>query len=284
MKHCTKQNCGKAWDDPHGDFPLCIEYECPLRLERDEEFLRQQSHNLHLTQNATTQKGSVLVASSISGSLTALRSGCGKEIQPYNMDGAQSATTTVKLGQTTKSFRTQNQMHSEMRAIEWMLAQGYWKIYLGLIVWAETMQLVKPDEFVTTEPHCGFCTIFLIAARLPLGKPTQGNHNLASRLNYQLPVELEINPNFIARVLDSGCYCGFPKLKQLLNAFLKIEKEKWVLCISDSVFVDDYSYIPSPGGRIVVYWSALCEGYREVVYLAWKVIFEQIQLTNKGSD
>lgn len=288
MPHCTSPGCNKAWEPATESsmerIPLCTEAVCPLRALQRQEAVRVSGQPLFQTrQNAYTNQGTARVGTSVAQSLNFLRDDSDAAFHAYNMDGAQSACTTVKKrnGQV-KEFKTQNQMHSEMRAIDWMLEQGEWTLYLGLVLWKDDLSPIATTHFHTTEPHCGFCTIFLLAAGLPVGKPTCGNHKLASRLNYQLPVSMEISPHYIARVLDKGCYCGFPALKRVLNAFIGTPASKWVLSIDGLAYVDDHTYIPPDSGLLVIDWFELVKQHnREVIYLAWKVIYEQIQATNK---
>jgi hypothetical protein len=252
---------------------------------RDQAFL-EGSSNLFRTEPADWLKASCVMGGQISGSLSSLRSSCDTPFQKYDMNGEQGAKTTVRLpGGQLKTLRTTAQMHSEMRAIEWMIDQGHWTVYLGNVVWIDGSS-VTPEQFSTKEPHCGYCSLFLIAAGLPVCTPTCGNHQLASRFSYKLPVALEISPHFIARVLDSGCYCGFPTLKRLLNEFIQVPSEKWLLSIYDLAYVSDHSYVMRDPSLLIVDWSALVEMHkREVIYLAWKVIFKLLMdSNNKGGQ
>ncbi|MBV8101756.1 MAG: hypothetical protein JOZ31_21645 [Verrucomicrobia bacterium] len=133
------------------------------------------------------------------------------------MAGAQSAETTVKLktGQTL-DFRTYQQMHSEMRAIEKMLESGHWILRRGTVVWRDYSK-IEADEFVTEEPHCGFCTFFLNTLNLPLTKPTYGCFQLASRLSYILPPDLETDAEFMARVLAKDSVPVLRRSKKFLT-------------------------------------------------------------------
>jgi hypothetical protein len=283
MPQCTKFGCGKSWEPGTGDFPLCFENDCPLREVWD-HLQGQSSRNVFRTRSGPeTMQGTCLVAGQVSQSLDWLRGSCGKTFQPYDMKGAKSASTTVTLRNgEKKTCTTTDQMHSEMVAIRWMIQNGHWKIYLGEVVWADDEASITLAQFSTTEPHCGFCTVFLIAAGLPVGTPTYGNYQLASRLSYQLPVELEISPHFIARVLDRGCYCGFSALKRMLNAFINLSPNQWLLSIYDLAFVDDRSYVPRNDSLTIVGWNQLVEMHnREIIYLAWKVIYQQLMQTNK---
>jgi hypothetical protein len=282
MPQCTRDGCNKSWEPLTEDFPFCFNHPCPLR-EFQDQVLRERRGNLFRTSSSPqTVQGSCLVSAQVSQSLDWLRDHCGKELKAYDMDGAKSATTTVRLPNgETKTCRTTAQMHSEMVAINWMIENGHWTVYLGLVVWADG-QRITLQQFSTTEPHCGFCTVFLIAAGLPLGVPTYGNYQLASRLAYQLPVELEISPHFIARVLDRGCYCGFPALKRLLNAFINLPPNAWILSIYDWAFADDYSYVQQNNNLTIVGWNQLVEMHkREIIYQAWKLIFQMLMQTNK---
>jgi hypothetical protein len=245
-------------------------------------FSEEPSSFFH-TKVSATQKGATLCKAGISTSLKSLRGRCKTRFAPYDMNGAKSATTTVTLPDGQKKiFKTSNQMHSEMLAIQWMLNNEHWTVYLGSVIWAHDHSEVSLSEFKTTQPHCGFCTLFLLAAGLPVGTPTYGNYQLASRLAYQLPYELETSPHFIAKVLDKGCYCGFPALKRLLNAFMQCPADQWLLSIHGLAYVDDHTYVALNTKLLVVDWDTLVEMYkREVIYLAWKVIYEQIMLTNK---
>src|SRR6185437_7412670 len=260
-------NCGKSWDAPRGSFPLCITNPCPLRAIRDEMLEDDPAAFFRTSAGPETTQGVCLASGGIQNSLNSLRSGCSAPFKLYNMEGAKSAHTTVTLPDGNQfDFTTTNQMHSEMKAIEWMIDNGFWRVYLGHVVWTHDGTSVTLAQFSTTEPHCGFCTVFLIAAGLPVGRPTRGNHKLASRLNYQLPVELEISPHFIARVLDSGCYCGFPALKRLLNVFMRVPADRWILNIFDLAYVDDHTYVHRDDNLLIVDWALLIDMHkREVI-------------------
>lgn len=285
MPQCTTPLCNNSWEPPDGPFPTCLIAPCPLRQLQHDTVEQSTGQNLFQNQiNTQTHTVTSRVATQVAQSLNSLRNDCEVEFKPYNMQGAKSATTKVTLpGPIVREFKTTDQMHSEMRAIEKMIEEGHWSVYLGHVVWASDNSSVKLEQFSTTEPHCGFCTIFLIAAGLPLGKPTRGNHQLAGRLSYQLPYELETSPHFMARVLDGGCYCGFPALKRVLNAFINVPAKEWLLGIGGAAYVNDVSYTKHDKNLLVVDWFDLVEMHkREVIYLAWKVIYEQILLTNKS--
>jgi len=209
-------------------------------------------------------------------SLNELRNGCGVQFEDYDMNGEQSATTTVLLPNTTeKSFRTTNLMHSEMMAINWMIDKGHWVVSGdGRVVWADGKAITR-DQFKTAQPHCGFCTVFLIAAGLPVTKPTRGNFQVAARLAYQLPVELEVSAALLARMAG-----GFAVLKHLLNG-LKGDRA-WVLRVGGQCY-DENGLAQVPFGVTIVDWSTLeNEPKRNTIYQLWKVVYWQILETNRG--
>lgn len=288
MAKCS--HCGQIWNEPNGDFPNCNNNNCPLHELRDHMLCDRIGRNnfFFLPDNPSTDNNTkncvTLQSGSIQNSLNFLRSSCTTQFQPYNMEGSQSASTTVVLCDgTKKSFKTNQLMHSEMAAIKWMLEEKHWTVFVGLVVWTHNGEKVTLQQFQTEEPHCGFCTLFLIAAGLPVGKPTRGNFKLASRCAFILPPELEISPHFIARVLDNGKYCGFAALKRVLNAFVKVPAERWVLSIGGLAYVDDNCYVGIPDPQLlVVDWYVLAEQHdRKIIYLVWKVIYEQLVKTNK---
>jgi hypothetical protein len=74
-------------------------------------------------------------------------------------------------------------MHSEMGALEAMLEKRY-KFSGGVICRKKDDEQATKEVYSTTEPHCGFCTLFLQLLGLPLGKPTKGRYGYASHNNY----------------------------------------------------------------------------------------------------
>jgi hypothetical protein len=284
VHYCTSTDCGKSWAETDEAFPLCITNPCPLR--EIQKKLPVLTTDLFVTSpSKETLIGSSRVAAEVSKSLTSLRDSCGKKFVAYDLTGYRGAKTTVKLPDgITKVFKTTDLQHSEMMAIDWMIENGHWTVFLGTVQW-EDGSPVTPEQFSTDVPHCGFCTIFLIAAMLPISIPTCGNHKHASRLSYQLPHALEVSPHFIARVLDGGCYSGFSALKRVLNAFVKESSDKWLLSIGTLAYVNDLGYISQESalksGLKVVDWYALARMHkREVIWCAWKVVYENIKNTN----
>jgi hypothetical protein len=289
IHHCTTDRCGKSWTSPDGVLPLCITYDCPLRALRDQQprrVVRKDQFETSQNKNKRARTSLCLSEPDINGSLTSLRSSCTTSFAPYDMEGAKSATTTVHLRDGTKKvFKTTDQMHSEMCAIDWMISEGHWVVFLGTVIWASDYSKVTSAQFVTTEPHCGFCTVFLIAAGLPLGRPTCGNHQLASRLNYQLPFALMTCPFFMSKVLGAGHYHSFPEIKQILNAFYNEDPDTWLLEIGWGIMFNDKGFAFETGGRAVVKWSDLVN-YKnaEILFRVWVVVYEQILKTNKEQN
>jgi hypothetical protein len=281
---CETPECDKEWQEPDGEFPMCLIPFCPLRAKQIELTAARSGGSLFQTSaSAAVNIGKTSTTPQVVQSLESLRRSCGSAFAAYNMDGALSAKSTVTLKQgTTRQFTTTDQMHSEMVAIDRMLSEDIWTVYLGHVVWKDDHSPITAQQFTTTEPHCGFCTIFLIAAGLPVTTPTYGNHKLASRLSYMLPVALEVSPHFMAKVLDKGCYCGFPAVKRVLNTFVKLDSKAWILSIGGAAYADEVGYTNPADGLTVLEWFDLVnETKREVIYQMWKIIFEQIMLTNK---
>lgn|GEM_PF-2890381 len=222
---------------------------------------------------------------SLMKSFTSLREPFKKKIVKYDMKGARSARTTVTFpNKTQRKFKTTDLMHSEMVAIEKMLEEGHWKIFLGIITWKDG-STITAEQFSTSEPHCGFCTLFLAALKLPITTPTYGNYQYASQLRYQLPVDLEINPWFMARILDSGCYCGFHMIKRVLNIYVNVPAKDWVLNIKNLAWVDDNSYTTYNPVKFQIFWDDLVNQHnRLVLWEVWKFIFAKLLENNKSSQ
>lgn len=272
---CPNNNCGRTWNEGDAAFPLCITNPCPLRAYKDRWTSEEDKKNQFNSSGSAVDKNFTLHSSLIKTSISSLCDAYDADTKPYDMKGSKSATTTVTLRDNTQlKFRTKNQMHSEMVAIEYMLEIGEWIVDLGVIVWCDGTPITA-EQFSTTEPHCGFCTFFLSALWLPLTTPTYGRFQLASRLSYQLPIELEINPCFMARILDRGSYCGFHMIKKILNGFVPLKPSNWVLNIKDLALVDDNSYIGESSGRHIISWDDLVnQSKREVLYAIWKLIYD----------
>jgi len=270
--HCP--NCTNSWNPGDEAFPRCTTSPCPLNEYRH-EWLKEENEKdsfrapdtKDVNMNQTRHRGSV------DFSIASFCDRYDKDTTEYDMEGAKSAKTTVTLRDGQKRiFKTKNQMHSEMVAIEKMIEEGYWGLLLGTAVWIDGHKITA-DQFQTTEPHCGFCTFFLSALNLPLTTPTYGRFQLASRLSYQLPVALEIDPRFLARVLDSGSYSGFHMIKRMLNGFVPLKSSDWVLKI-ESALIDDNGYALENPQQHQISWDVLLQGKREVLYAIWKNIFE----------
>ncbi len=63
---------------------------------------------------------------------------------------------------------------------------------------------------------------------------------------------------------------------------MRVPPDRWILNIFDLAYVDDHTYVRRDDNLLIVDWALLIDMHkREVIYLAWKVIFEQLMLTNK---
>ncbi len=239
------------------------------------------SPNLALALVSAGMRKEMVQPATLSGAHTALtlnelRNGCGAQFEDYDMNGEQGATTTVMLPtMTERKFKTTNLMHSEMVAINWMIDKGHWTVSAnGHVVWADGKAITR-DQFKTAQPHCGFCTVFLIAAGLPVTKPTRGNFQVAARLAYQLPVELEVSAPLLARMAG-----GYSVLKHLLNGLSS--ETRWVLRVGGQCY-DENGLAQVPFGVTIVDWSTLeNEPKRDTIYQLWKVVYWQILETNRG--
>ena len=281
--NCTSPGCGKSWSGNEDDFPLCITNPCPLRQIRNEQIPGRGIVWKPKSQFVNTDTPSL--KTSTQSSMKAIRGNTilkKSRFQPYNMAGAQKATTRVTLrGGTVKSFSTKDNMHSEMVATQWMLNEGHWILSLGTIIWSDNFTAVSSDEFKTTEPHCGFCSIMLAVLGLPLSKPTKGNYNLACNFGYPVPKAIKEDPYVLARLLSGNSYCGFNKIKAILNSLVKIQKDKWVLSIQNLAFVNEDHYIDPGKNVLTLEWrEVIKQSNGEVLSQIWKLVFECIYQTN----
>ncbi len=238
---CTDAGCGRSWN--YGEnFPLCITNPCPLRAYKDNLTASMQASMRKTTADVKTICLGKMKASTVS-SIDAIRDEADEDdFVAYDMKGGMSATTKVKLpNQTVRSFKTKDNMHSEMCALDFMLENNYWVVMYGK-VFKGNGQSIGTDEFVTTEPHCGFCTITLIILGLPLTRPTSGNHKMAVNNVYPIPKKLLKDPQFIIRFINSGSF-EHHKLKQLLNPFVNKKPAEWLLKINDFLLVSDNSAV-----------------------------------------
>jgi hypothetical protein len=102
-----------------------------------------------------------------------------EDFHEYDMEGSQQAETRWEK----KTYTTKLNMHSEMGALEAMLEKRY-KFSGGVICRKKDDEQATKEVYSTTEPHCGFCTLFLQLMGLPLSKPTKGRYGYASHNNY----------------------------------------------------------------------------------------------------
>jgi hypothetical protein len=223
------------------------------------------------TQQLCTHEGSTGTA------IASIQSSVGTMF-PYTMQGSMKATTTVRLrGGAFKSFDTKNNMHSEMAALHYMLESGEWKLYLGQVTWAHDGAAIGGGDFQTAEPHCRFCTVMLQVLGLPHGKPTKGNYNYACNFNYPLPAKVRDDPYVLARVLG-GSYCAFSNIKCVLNSFVTVRPETWLLEITDGVVVNDHHYVPSDTQGLRLTWAEVVQ--KDMLTKIWAMIFKAIYEAN----
>lgn len=214
-------------------------------------------------------------------SLITIRDGIGK-FHPYNMKGAQKATTTVRCNDgRQRTFKTTANMHSEMMALNHMLETNQWRLVLGAVIKADLTD-VGPQDFQTTEPHCGFCTVMLRVLHLPLTKPTRGNYNYAVNFNYPLPALVKSDPYVLARVLDEEHYASFNKIKALLNSFVETNPDEWILNISNFAFVNDDHYVDGDDWETQLAWDeVVAKDGGGLLNAIWAHVFKCIYETNQ---
>jgi hypothetical protein len=164
-----------------------------------------------------------------------------------------------------------------------MLETGTWVLQLGHVVWANG-GAISSAQFTTTEPHCGFCTVLLYAAGLPLAKPTWGSHKLASRLSYQLPVLMEIDLYFMARVLSGGISCSPTYVKKIMNLVISLKPKQWLLGFNGQWY-DDNGQALFDGTKVPVIWDDfLNDPKRMRLYALWKEIYGVVFEGNKKAE
>jgi len=267
------QNCTNKWVEGDVTFPRCTTSPCWLDEYR-RRWLKEdgEKHSFRKAETPAVNMNLTVHHAAVERSIWFFCERYDENTKEYNLKGSLSACTTVQLRDGEKRvFKTTDLMHSEMLAIDKMIEERHWHLYCGRVVWIDGRE-IEPHQFTTVEPHCGFCTFFLSVLDLPLTNPTYGLSKLASRLSYKLPVELETNVHFLARVLDSGRFVGFEKIKRILNGFVPLKSSEWVLKIN-SVLIDDNGYASEKPELHQISFDVLLEGNREVLYQIWKYIF-----------
>lgn len=276
---CPRTGCGKSWDPDIGILPMCLQNTCDIKTS-----LKRRAKQIEPF-SATPDRATLSTqGADIDNSIDWLRKKT--PLVPYKMQGALSATTTVTLrDRTTRSFSTTDQMHSEMRAIEFMLDNGHWSVVAGFVRWTHDDSPVLLAQFQTEEPHCGFCTLFLLAAGLPVGQATKGNHKLASRHNYQLPFKLMVDPHFLGRVIGKGHYHSYSEIKRLLNAFCKHAADEWVLEYASGLCANEWSTCnPLPQGKVAIKLAdIIATRDAAILFAVWQYVFERIALANTNT-
>ena len=192
----------------------------------------------------------------------------------------QSATTTVVFQNGEKlSFKTTDQMHSEMVALDHCFSVGEYGFQNGSVY---AQYKITEKTYFTTEPHCGFCTVILRSIGMPLGTPTAGNGQMAGNGDYPLPEVLRKNIVFYANLVSGTDDGDLLPLKLLLNSFIK---GTWYLVsggdtVSDKGLVydmnDENQDIP------LVTWNEIVQcSQGEVIKALWAYLCKQIYETNK---
>lgn len=213
----------------------------------------------------------------------------GLALVAYNMQGAQQATTTVATAAGPQVFTTTDNMHSEMVALQYMLQSNQWIVQNGAVripqPHAAAPIPVPPANFVTTQPHCGYCTIALSLLNLPLTAPTRGNYNLAANYNYPLAEPLVVDPNVLAWYWDrASIIAGTPAgvvVKRILNAMMNQDAASWVLSITTANgigYFADAGQVAGPGGNAVFDWSLVPQG--GYLGMIWSRIWECLYQVN----
>lgn len=221
----------------------------------------------------------------------------GLALVPYNMLGAQQATTTIQTPTGPLVFRTTDNKHSEMMALEYMLDQGHWVVLHGQIELAGVGGAVPAAQFTTTQPHCGFCTSALTLLNLPLsgppGGPTNGNYNLAGNFNYPLAGGLPTNPEVLARFWDQATVAahlaaGDPLatatsrvVKQILNHMLNHAPGAWVLQVGTQFYTDAANIPAAPPTSVVFNWDDLMQQKHAYLTAIWRRIWEALYAENQ---
>lgn len=191
------------------------------------------------------------------------------------MAGDQSAQTSVQTANgEIKSFRTKDNMHSEMVAIGEMLKEGQWVLFYSTVQTHGAP--IPPQAFRTTQPHCGFCTIMLAVLELPLTEPTHGNYNLAEHSNYPLPPQIQSNNFVFVRLVKKGVY-QHTSLKQLLNVFFTTND--WVLEVNPQLLIDDSGVVEKKnvGRRAVITYEEIQDhttNFRSLWSYIWRCLYE----------
>jgi hypothetical protein len=178
--------------------------------------------------------GGVVSASKVGNSISAIHEDIGT-INDYVL-GTKGAMTTVRWPggeKALKTGQTQEQMHSEMEAVKFMLDQGHWIMINGEI-FTKTGGVVAPTDFATGEMHCGWCTLFLQLLGLPLGRPSNGNFNLAINLLYPLPSQVRNSPHVMFKLVfggeeDSAKSDRILALKLVFDKFMSIPCTSWYI-------------------------------------------------------
>lgn len=234
---CTGEGCRKRWN-PEEIFPLCITTPCPLRAYKG-VLEASKSSVLKKTTIVSRERSLGAAAAAAVASIDKIREATDeKEFISYKMNGDEAATTTVILPtQQPMAFKTKHSMHSEMCALDYMLENNHWVLRYGRVIKSSGGPFTK-GEFVTGQPHCGFCTIMLSTLGLPITLPTSGNHKKGGDGSYPVPRKIKNSPEVIVKLLNNGFYAHH-LLKKALNPYVNVKPEEWLLKINDFIIVSD---------------------------------------------
>lgn len=256
---CTSPGCNKFWNIQLGraGLPACTRGDCqlrswasymdggpsrqvhaePLDMGPSQRGVYEHKRSIH-HHPVDKHLGGVVSVSNVGNSISAIHADIGT-INDYVL-GTKGAKTTVRWPGGEKSLttgQTQEQMHSEMEAIKFMLDQGHWIMINGEI-FTRTGKQVAPTDFVTGEMHCGWCTLFLQLLGLPLGRPSDGNFNLATNLLYPLPAQVRNSPHVMYKLIFGGKEDSV-KAQRILN--LKLAFDKFMTFPCTEWYIRDFS-------------------------------------------
>lgn len=163
------------------------------------------------------------------------------EIGNYGTGGEGKASTRVDWEGRCDHFETQDQMHSEMRALRYMLRHNTWQLTNDGQVKGAEGEEITTWNYSTNLTHCRFCTVMLHLLGLPIKSKyaTKGNYKKAGELNYQLPEEVRNSPVVLGRLLTGHSPPDYRDeclvtVKKALNSLLKAPRnEEWVLQVGD---------------------------------------------------
>lgn len=313
---CTQPGCQKVWNIQLGidGLPDCDRSGCGLQMwahsymggapsgipgnvpnyepgpDQSQGVTTQRRSVQHpLNKHLQSQSGPVS-CSSVGLAVSGIHKGI-EGIQEYKLN-ARNATTNTRWPGGQKSFATacsQPQMHSEMEAIKYMLANGHWIMINGEI-FTSTGKAVSPQDFTTGDMHCGWCTLFIQVLGLPLSSPSDGNFNQAVNLGYPMPDCIKGSPFVLAKFISST-QTGWLGLKLLFDKCLTQAAQSW--------YLKDYSgniigtaengltaHIVPPteitNGMPIISWEQIIGLHADLLNEVWRFVFNGIYQKLRG--